>query len=51
MVFQLDQLDKESEEFVDCETMISLGFSGLEFFWKPKTIANLYEFATMKGKP
>ena len=51
LVFELDQLDKGSPEFVDCETMINLAFSGLEAYWKPNTIVNLLEFVKKNNKP
>ena len=42
--FKLKNVSKISPKFKDCETMIKLGFSGLEVYWKPQSILNLLEF-------
>lgn len=41
-------MKKDSPNFVDCETMIDLGFSGLETYWKPSAIVNLIDFIMKK---
>ena len=42
--FKLQNIDKKSPKYVDCTTIISLGFSGLTAYWKPKTMINLVQF-------
>ena len=42
--FKLVNVDKKSPKYTDCETIISLGFSGLTAYWKPKTMINLVQF-------
>ena len=42
--FKLQNIDKKSPKYVDCETIINLGFSGLTAYWKPKTMINLVQF-------
>lgn len=44
VTFKLKSVEKDSPQFVDCETMIDIGFSGLVFYWKPQTMVNLLEF-------
>ena len=42
--FELQVVDKDSPDFVDCETFVTLGFSGLVAYWKPQAMLNLLEF-------
>ena len=49
--FELENVDKGSPDFKDCETTINLGFSGLEAYWKPQSIVNLLEFINKQDEP
>ena len=35
VTFKFRQVEKSSPDFVDCDTFIDLGFSGLDAYWKP----------------
>jgi len=44
VTFELEKIEKTSSKFRDCETLVNLGFSGLEAYWKPQMMVNLLEF-------
>ena len=44
VTFKLRQIEKSSPDFVDCDTFIDLGFSGLVAYWKPQSMINLLKF-------
>ena len=35
VTFKFRQVEKSSPDFIDCDTFIDLGFSGLDAYWKP----------------
>ena len=51
VTFKLETIDKESDKYMGCETIISLGFSGLIAYWKPQTMINLLEFINENSPP
>ena len=51
MTFRLRTLSKDCPEYIDCETLIDIGFSGLIAYWKPQTMVNLLEFINENQEP